>query len=619
MTPEDVPVTDGDAPAGDGTDPSAGDLPHFLHTLVFTVRTAFGSQPWLTVCALSLTPIGWVTSALVALWLKLLIDGAVGHDTSAVVVAVVALVVNEGVGWAVAVAGQRLGQTFRERAGVELESELIRVSAGTDTVHHLELPAYVDKLDPLRKETWIVHWTLEALAETLGAVAQVTLTVILLASVHPALLLLPLFGIPTLLVGRAIAVRERDLQESLGESRRRQRHLVELGTKSSPGKEIRLFGLHGVLLALSRRTWRHEHAARARVTWVNAGWQAAASVVFAVGFVGGLALVGHAVVAGQASVGDLALALVLAATMSGHLGLVAHMFSWLVSCLAVGARMLWLVDRAHSEVRRRGTVSAVLPDRLRAGIEVRGLGFRYPGTNRPVLVNVSLTLAAGSVVAVVGDNGAGKTTFLKLLLGLYEPTAGTILLDGRDLRSVDLSTWRSRCTGAFQDHARFELTLREAIGLGDLTRSHDPAAVDGAVAAAGARDLIDALPNGLDTQLGVTWPAGTDLSGGQWQKVALARGLMRVDPLLTVLDEPTASLDAQTEDALFARYAVEARRRRGSGVTLLVSHRFSTVRSADHIIVLASGTVAEQGTHSELIARGGTYAELYEIQARGYR
>jgi ATP-binding cassette, subfamily B, bacterial len=605
-----------------GATPDRDDLPHLLRTLAFTVRTAFGTQPWLTVCALSWTPIGWATGALLALWLKLLIDGAVEHDTRAVVVAVAAIVASEAVGWAVAVLGTRMGQTFRERAGVDLESELIRVSAGTDTVHHLELPAYVDKLDPLRKETWIVHWTLEALAETLGAVVQMTLTVILLASVHPALLLLPLFGIPTLLVGRASAVRERNVQERLGEPRRLQRHLVELGTNSSPGKEIRLFGLSGVLMSLSRTTWRYEHAERARATWMSAGWQAAAAAVFAAGFVGSLALVGQSVVAGNASVGDLALALVLAATISGHLGLVAQMFHWLVSCLAVGARMLWLVDRAEDEAAVRAELepaSVALPDELRSGIELDGVAFHYPGTSRPVLVNLTLTLAAGSVVAIVGDNGAGKTTLLKLLLGLYAPTAGAIRVDGTDLRGMDLAAWRSRCTGAFQDHARFEVTLREAVGLGDISRRDDPAAVEAAVAAAGAREFAEALPGGLDTQLGATWPDGTDLSSGQWQKVALARGLMRVDPLLTVLDEPTASLDAQTEDALFARYAAEARLRRRTGVTLLVSHRFSTVRSADHIVVLANGTVAEQGSHEQLVERGGTYAELYEIQARGYR
>jgi ATP-binding cassette, subfamily B, bacterial len=243
-------------------------------------------------------------------------------------------------------------------------------------------------------------------------------------------------------------------------------------------------------------------------------------------------------------------------------------------------------------------------------------------------------LPAGRVVAVVGDNGAGKTTIVKLLCGMYVPTGGSILVDGVPLPEIDLTTWRARCTGAFQDHARFELTVRDAVALGDLSRVSSASsaasaatgtvgadgAVERALAAAGASELADVLPNGLDTQLGATWPGGVELSGGQWQKVALARGLMRTEPLLTVLDEPTASLDAPTEDELFARYAEQARRRREKGgVTLLVSHRFSTVRSADHIVVLDGGRVTEQGTHEELMRTGGSYAELYELQARGYR
>ena len=601
------------------------DLPNLVRTLGATLRSAFTSDPRLAVTALSLTPIGWVTGALIGLWLKLLVDGAVARDTTAIVVAVVALVANQGVAWAGSIVGRRLGQTFREKAGVDLETQLIRASAGTNGVQHLERPEYVDKLDPLRKETWIVHWTLESFAETLGAVAQGAVTVVLLASIHPALLLLPAFGIPALLVGRAAGIRERNAEEAMGEQRRRQRHLVSLGTSSSPGKEIRVFALERRMLALSRDAWRREHALRTRVAWKGAGWQAAASAFFAVGFVGALTLVGQAVVAGEASVGDLALALVLAATMSSNLDLLVGMFHWLVGCLAVGARFLWLVDRARDEDRHRAEIVTrgqenAVPVRLSTGIELRAVTFHYPGTDRTVLDKVSLTLPAGAVVALVGDNGAGKTTLVKLLCGMYEPSGGTILADGHDLRAMDLRAWRSRCTGAFQDHARFELTVRDAVALGALDRRDDPAAVDRALVAAGGGELAAVLPRGLDTQLGATWPGGTELSGGQWQKVSLARGLMREEPLLTVLDEPTASLDAPTEDALFSRYAAEARRRRGSnGVTLLVSHRFSTVRSADLIVVLADGGVAEQGTHAALMRGRGTYAQLYELQARGYR
>jgi ATP-binding cassette subfamily B protein len=599
-------------------------LPGLVRTLVYTVRAAFRTDARLALVTLTLAPAAWLDGTLAALFLKLLTDAALDRDAVAVVVAVSALVVTHAGGWVAASFGRRLQHTLQEKAGVALEEELIQVSAGTPTLQHLERADYLDRLDPLRKEAWIVHWTLESLAQTLGALAQTVLTIALLASVHPVLAVLPVFGVPALLVGRRVALRERDAQEATAELRRRQRHLVTLATNASPGKEVRVFGIGDRLLRLSRETWRAEHARRTRVAWVGAGWQVGASAFFAAGFVGALAVVGNAVAAGRAGVGDLVLALVLAATMSGNIGMVVSMFQWLAGCLGVGSRFLWLVDHARAERRATGslpatTVAARVPDRLREGIELREVTFTYPGTSRVVLDKVSLRLPVGRVVAIVGANGAGKTTLVKLLCGMYAPTSGSILVDGTDLAEFDLTRWRARCTGAFQDHARFEVTLREAVAIGDLDARPGERAVADALEAAGAGTLVDVLPNGLSTQLGPTWPGGTDLSGGQWQKVALARGLMRPEPLLTVLDEPTASLDAPTEEALFAGYAAQSGDRGAHAVTLLVSHRFSTVRTADHIVVLAGTGVAEEGSHDELVARGGTYAQLYELQARGYR
>lgn len=246
------------------------------------------------------------------------------------------------------------------------------------------------------------------------------------------------------------------------------------------------------------------------------------------------------------------------------------------------------------------------------------MSFSYPGTDKLVLDDVSFDLPAGSVVAVVGENGAGKSTLVKLLSKMYEPTSGRILVDDADLSRIAAESWRERLAGAFQDFFKFELRARHSVGVGDAPRFDDVNAAGAAVERAGAGDVIERLSGGLETQLGSTWPGGAEVSFGQWQKLALARAYMREHPLVLVLDEPTAALDSETEHALFERYAQAARTAEGR-ITILVSHRFSTVRMADLIIVLDQSRIAEIGSHEELMVRAGEYASLYDIQATAYR
>jgi ATP-binding cassette subfamily B protein len=311
------------------------------------------------------------------------------------------------------------------------------------------------------------------------------------------------------------------------------------------------------------------------------------------------------------------LLLAAGSSLARYLGQVIGTAQFLRWTLDATARLAWLEDYVAAH-RDRGDLTA--PPRLREGIRLEGVSFAYPGTDRLVLDGVSVELPAGSVVAVVGENGAGKTTLVKLLCRMYEPTAGRITLDGDDLARVPAEEWRARIGGAFQDFMRFEYRARSTVGVGDHGRLEDAEAVQSALRRGGAVNVVERLPQGLETQLGSSWEGGTDLSFGQWQKLALARGFMRERPLLLVLDEPTAALDAETEHALFERFAAQARAAAEDGrITLLISHRFSTVRMADKIVVLDGARVVEQGSHEELMGRGGLYSELYGIQARAYR
>jgi ATP-binding cassette, subfamily B, bacterial len=427
--------------------------------------------------------------------------------------------------------------------------------------------------------------------------------------------LLVLFAVPTVAATSWRPAVERTAQERGAQSTRLATHLFALATTPSPGKELRVLGLGDAVADRRRAAWEDWYGPVAAARSRSAVWYAGGWAIFALGYIGAIAITATGP---RASAAGAILVLTAGARLSSYLGATVSEIGFLRGTWMDGAqRLAWLEDYAQTAAQRADLPA---PDTITAGIRLEHVAFRYPGSDRNALDDVNLFLPAGSVVAIVGENGAGKSTLVKLLAKLYAPTSGQILVDQTDLARVDAASWRERLAGAFQDFFRFEFQAGQSIGLGDLPRLDVEPAVAAAAERAGAGELVAALPAGMATQLGPSWPEGVDVSFGQWQKLALARGFMRDEPLLTALDEPTAALDAETEHQLFERYAASARagRARG-GITILVSHRFSTVRMADLIVVLDGSRVAEAGGHADLLARGGRYAELYRIQAAGYQ
>jgi ATP-binding cassette subfamily B protein len=590
-----------------------------LRGLASILAGGWRASPWRLTAAFALLLLNYASWPLGPLALKFVTDAVVAHDVREATVAALFLPLVALLNHAGGHLSHALWVEIADLHVVRIRQELGELTQGAPGLEHLERADYADRLELMRNEGNPLYRAVDSGMRAISLGVQFTITVVLLATLQPLLLLLLLFALAPL-YGTRFAFKHFDaVQLANADRMRRATHYVDLATRQDAAKEIRVFGLQDELRRRVRETRRElrKRLFRAQISGVLA--MAAGQLVFAAAYVGGLLLVVRGAIDGRQSVGDVVLAVTLAAQTNELVFETVAASYFLQRCARAMARLAWL-RKLVAELYPSRTRDARVPAALREGIRFERVGFRYPGTEADVLRDVDLELPAGATVALVGENGAGKTTLVKLLCGFYEPTTGRVTVDGVDLAGMPVEEWRERVAAGFQDYFRFELVARESVGVGDLPAIEDERAVHDAVERAAAGDVVRRLPAGLETQLGKTYADGAELSGGQWQKVALARAMMRTRPLLLILDEPTSALDAHAEHVLFERYAESARAvaHATGGIAVFISHRFSTVRMADLIVVVDDGEIVERGSHEELVARDGIYAELFALQAAAY-
>ncbi len=548
---------------------------------------------------------------------RVIVDGATAHRGRAVLAGVLLVGASFAASWGARLVSAMMGSRLTDRANLFLGARIGALVNEAPFLEHFERPEYLAEIDNLRAQRRTLAGSPRQFLSLVQSAVQVALVVVLLAAIYPPVLVVPALAVLPGLADRHAARIQKRSDDDLADQRRLLGELFSLASTAAPARELRTFGITNAVVEHHARLGDEVNARSLRAARLSALWEALGWAGYAAGFAAGVVVLVLRAAHGHGSPGEVVEAVSLVRRSQRQLGSATDTAGSFATATVTAGRLLWLEDYASVVPERDGSV---VPGALSSGIDLKEVDFVYPGRAHATLSGVNLRLEAGSTVAVVGENGAGKTTLVKLLTGMYRPTRGTISVDGTDLAQLDPVAWRRATTGAFQDFVRFHMALGDGVGVGDLPRIDDEAAVAVALDQAGATSLVSELPEGLATVLG-PYIGGRSLSGGQWQKLALARGLMRQAPLVVVLDEPTASLDAPTEAAIFARYRQAARRlgQVNGAITVLVSHRFSTVHMADQIVVMDDGRVVATGDHPTLMAEQGLYAELFNLQARGYQ
>ena len=507
---------------------------------------------------------------------------------------------------------------LQERTEI-LESTRLLTKAGSLDIAFFETPRFYDRLHQALEHRWRVHdvanRSLSVLHQAVAFVAMVSLLTVL----HPvAILVLLATALPSLAMQGRFAQQRHAYFDEVVRGSRVQEYIHELLTSRRAAAEMRIFSLAEHLVA------RFARIADAQIT---AFWKRERDILKIDVLLNALSLLGTASIwvyavdqalAGEISVGDLTLVFAASVQCRTQLEGLVHATGAVFEGALGASSYFQFVDIESGSVT--GTLPAPsspgrkVPRPIATGLELANVRFSYPDSANLVLDGLSLRIPSGSTLAIVGGNGAGKTTIVKLLARLYDPSSGCVMLDGHDLRDYDLSGLRQSVSVAFQDFVRYEFSVAENVAFGDIREAADNRhRIEKVARRTGADDFIVKLPRGYDTVLGKTFDEGVDLSGGEWQLLAITRALMSNADIL-VLDEPTAHLDALREQELYERFAALTKGR----TVVFVSHRFSTVRIADKIVVIENGHVSESGSHDELVAMGGTYARMYQTQAARY-
>ncbi len=505
-----------------------------------------------------------------------------------------------------------LDSLLADRYTHHVSVEVMRKAAALDVTVY-EDPVFYDRLERARVQAT----DRLAMIQMMGRLIQQTVTAIAFSAVlvrySPLLLLLLVIGIVPAFLGEshfAFLSYAKNLRQT--PLRRQMDYLRQVGASKEAAKELKLFNLSGYLTerfsALSLNIYHQNIDLNRRRLF----WGGLLAILGQFGYYAAYGLSIYRTIEGQYTVGDLTL---ITTAILQAMSNIQMVFS---TASGVADQALFLTDLlAFFEMKPRveSRVNGLrAPRPIRRGFEFRNVSFAYPGTTRRVLRDFNLMLSPGERIALIGENGQGKTTVVKLITRLYDPTEGQILLDGVDLREYDLDDLHSEIGVIFQDFMRYEMTARENIAVGRVELPHTPQEIEDAAEKSLAASVIAKLHHGYDQMLGRRFEGGVDLSGGEWQRLALARAYLR-DAQLLILDEPTAALDARSEMEVFERFADLTQNK----MALLISHRFSTVRMADRIVVLEGGCLVEEGTHNQLIASGGRYASMFEMQAASYR